>query len=181
MRWLNALLPVLTLILGYVGTLVTESRRDARARRLAKEERNDQLSAAHAGERRTFELETLNALMVATQRLARATGAAHHFDLMQAKERGVDTYPSTQLPEAVSKEAHEAGVEVRRLQALVLDKRTRELVDAFHSSTASLGMPPVTVAEANEQMIRILDAYEAAQEAVGARIRGIYEGPVTTS
>lgn len=48
---LNALLPVVTLVLGYFGTLVTEGRRDRRAARTAEHEREMAAQEQRAADR----------------------------------------------------------------------------------------------------------------------------------
>ena len=54
---------------------------------------------------------------------------------------------------------------------------TRDLVGASHMTGANAGIRQVTVAEGEHQMMRLADAYEATQMAVGAQFRAIHMAP----
>ena len=181
MNWWNAVLPVLTLVLGYVGTLVTEAAQGNRARRIAKEEREDALSVTHAAERRAFELQTLMDLRAALADLARAAGKAHHFDLMKARETGTATMPTTLLPSEVDAVLFEANSRVQSLVGLVMDKAARDKVDEFTSAVARLGTRQRSVADAERELLAAVELVDRAQRLLAERIRAIYEGPVTSS
>jgi hypothetical protein len=88
MTWWNAVLPVVTLILGYVGTLWTEERRDARALERARTERQESVATAKGDRRESFELETLARAHTAISDFGRAVGRLHHVDSMIAKTSG---------------------------------------------------------------------------------------------
>lgn len=125
MTWWNAVLPVVTLVLGYVLTLWSESRRDTRAAREAAANRREEKRSHLVAERRVFELDTLQASAHAISRLARAASRAHHFDLSAAKASDTDRYINFQLPDGVSDELFEANRGLARLEARVLDERVR--------------------------------------------------------
>ena len=96
MTWWNAILPGVMLILGYVGTLWTEERRDIRSLARAKSERAELAKAAQRDRRESFELETLTRAHAALGDFARAVGRAHHVDSMIAKTSGGTDHTSYQ-------------------------------------------------------------------------------------
>lgn len=178
----NAVLPVVTLILGYLGTVWTESRKDERAREIAKEVREDEASAKHSAERRAFELDTLTQTTEAIADLARAAGREHHFDLMQARATDSAVMPTTQMPADIDQALFDGARRLARLRGLLLDEDARTIVGDFASAVAAHGLAPVPLAEAEQQLVRVMNAADAAQNIVAARIRAIYAGgPVTTS
>lgn len=181
MEWWNAVLPVLTLVLGYVGTLVTEAAQGNRARRIAKEERDDALSVTHMAERRAFELQTLSDLKAALADLGRAAGKAHHFDFTRARETGSATMPTTQLPEEINAELFEANRRVQSLVGLVMDRAARDKVGEFTSAIVCLGTMQRPVAEAEHGLLAAVELVDEAQQLLAERIRAIYQGPVASS
>lgn len=176
MKWWNAVLPVLTLVLGYVGTLVTEAAQGNRARRIAKEERDDALSITHMTERRAFELQTLTDLKAALVDLGRAAGRAHHFDVMKARETRSEAMPTTQLPADINTELFEANGRVQSFVGLVMDKAARDKVGEFASAVARLGTRERAVAEAERELLAAVELVDEAQRLLAERIRAIYEG-----
>lgn len=179
MNWWNAVLPVVTLVLGSILTFWAESRRDKRAADRADAQRGAAQRARLTEERRAFELETLQAGGEAIARLARASGRAHHFDLMSAKEAGSNRYVNFQLPPDVNDELFEANRDLARLEARILDAPTRAAIGRFRSDVAKLGMPDDrSVAEAERLMLGLASSADEAQTLVSARLRGIYEGSI---
>ncbi|WP_432950849.1 hypothetical protein ACQPXM_20215 [Kribbella sp. CA-253562] len=181
MSWWNAILPVLTLVLGYVGTLVTEAAQGNRARRIAKEERQDALSITRNLERRTFELQTLIELKAALADLARAAGRAHHFDFMKARETGAATMPTTLLPSEIDAALFETNSRVQSLVGLVMDNAARDKVDEFTSAVARLGSRERPVSVAESELLAAVVLVDEAQRLLAERIRAIYEEPATSS
>jgi hypothetical protein len=182
MNWWNAVLPVLTLVLGYVGTLVTEAVQGSRVRRIAKEERENALSVTRATERRAFELQTLMDLKVALADLARAAGKAHHFDFMKAREAGTATMPTTTLlPPEIDAALFEANSRVQSLAGLAMDKAARDKVDEFTSAVARLGTMQRPMAEAQRELLAAVELVDQAQRLLAERIRAIYERPGPSS
>jgi len=181
MKWWNAILPVVTLVLGYVGTLVTEAAQGNRARRIAKEERDDALSATHAAERRAFELQTLTDLKSALADLGRAAGKAHHFDYMAAKEAGSATMPTTLLPPEINAELFETNRRVQSLVGVVMDEEARGKIDQFASAVARLGTRKRSVDDAERELHSAVELVDDAQRLLAERIRAIYEGSVAGS
>src|ERR687898_3177330 len=88
MNWWNAILPVVTLILGYLGTLWTEERRDARALARAQSERAALASAARADRRENFELDTLTRARIALSDLGRLVSNTPHVVSVAANIHG---------------------------------------------------------------------------------------------
>lgn len=181
MQWWNAVLPILTLVLGYVGTLVTEAAQGSRTRRIAKEERDDALSVTHMAERRAFELQTLIDLKAALADLGRAAGKAHHFDVMTARDTGSANMPATRLPEEIDTELFEANRRVQSLVGLVMDRAARDKVGESTSAIARLGTMQRPVAEADRELLARIELVDEAQQLLAERIRAIYEGPVVSS
>jgi hypothetical protein len=89
--WLPMVLPVVTLILGFAISAVTDwikYPRDSERERAARlETRRDQLSE----QRRSFQRQTLLDLQEAIQDLARATGAAHVQDNIPRDRKMAET------------------------------------------------------------------------------------------
>lgn len=180
MKWWNAVLPVVTLVLGYLLTLWAESRRDSRASREAAAVRDAEHRIQLISERRAFELETLQDCAVAIGRLARAAGRAHHFDVTAAKDAGLDRYVNFQLPTDINDELFEANRNLARLEARVLDAPAREAIGKFRSDVAQLGLPDEkNLAMAERLLTGLAHSADAAQELVSTRLRGIYDGSIS--
>lgn len=179
MKWWNAVLPVITLLLGYFGTFIVDSRRTAAERQAAEATRIAVRNDARSDARRAFELETLLALQDAMGAMVRAAGRAHHFDVMTAREVGSKRLVNSLLPEDVNAEIFAANREVSRLVGRVLDERIRDVVESLRGAVATQSAAiDISVAEGNAQMLVIADLVDEAQTLVSARIRGIYDGSV---
>ena len=179
-KWWNAVLPVLTLVLGYVGTVLVESRRARVEREAAGATRLAVREDARSDARRAFELETLIALQEAMSTMVRASGKAHHFDVMSAREAQSDRLVNFQLPDSVSDEIFAANREVGKLVGRVLDQPVREAVEDLREAVITQNVRlDVTLAEGDQQMLVIANSVDAAQKLVAARVRGIYDGSVT--
>ncbi|GAA1501983.1 hypothetical protein GCM10009740_38460 [Terrabacter terrae] len=179
MNWWNAVLPVVTLVLGSILAFWAESTRDSRAAKRADAERAAAQRARLLEERRTFELETLQASGDAIARLARASGRAHHFDVMSAKQAGTDRYVNFQLPPDISDELFEANRELARLEARNLEESTRTAISKLRSDVARLGVAAdISVTEAERLFRGLGSSADEAQNLVSARLRGIYEGSI---
>jgi hypothetical protein len=180
MNWWNAILPVVTLILGYFGTLWTEERRDARALSRAQSERAELAVLARADRRETFELETLARAHAALGDFGRAVGRVDHLDSMSAKETG--EYGSAPLPDDASETLRAANRALSDAKGLILDDELREAVAVAQTkgnlTSAMRGADPIAV-----EAVRIegVTALVTAGDLISARIREIYKGSVTTS
>lgn len=170
----NSVLPVITLVLGYVGTIVTEGRRDRRALAAEDRRRLDERRHEQASRRDTFELETLKQANDALRAFVRAVGRAHHVDTMTAKVTGA--YAATQLGEPASDRLFEATVALNGVCGLILDDGIRDKVREALDLGSSLSLNLCgDVDEAEQHFRRAVAAAEAAFDAMNGRIRDLYE------
>jgi hypothetical protein len=125
---------VVTLILGFAISSVSDwlkNRRESERERDARREaRHDQLS----DQRRNFQRETLLALQEAVQDLARATGAAHHQDEMAFRTTG--HWQRQLLGEGLNDQTHLANRRVMLLIVRVRDESLRDVVTNFRQLTS---------------------------------------------
>jgi hypothetical protein len=174
MNWWNAILPVVTLILGYFGTLWTEERRDARALSRARSERAELAGIARADRRESFELETLARAHAALGDFGRAVGRVDHLDSMSAKTTG--EYGSAQLPAEADEALRAANRALSDAKGLILDDELREAVAVAQTkgnlTSAMRGADPIAVEAARAEGITAL---VAALERISERIREIYK------
>ncbi|WP_328441743.1 hypothetical protein OHA71_42760 [Streptomyces sp. NBC_00444] len=95
--WFNSLWPVATFILGlastYLLSFITEKRQIARESSTRQAERDKVLTER----REKFELDHLERLNEALQKLGRAVGSVHFLDTMTSRDSG--QYAGTLLPE----------------------------------------------------------------------------------
>ena len=177
--WWTSVLPVVTLILGYFGTLLVDSRRTSAERRASEETRRAIRDDSRSDARRSFEIETLLALQEALSTMVRALGKAHHFDIMSARDVQGDRYINFQLPGGISDEIFVANRDVARLEGRVLDERIRKAVEVLRAEAAIHGVrPDVTVSEGERGMLRIAELVDDAQRLISTRVRGIYDGSI---
>ena len=100
---------------------------------------------------------------------------------MKARETGVATMPTTQLPSEIDAALFETNSRVQSLMGLVMDKAARDKVDEFTSAVARLGTRQRPVAEAERELVAAVELVDEAQRLLAERIRDIYEGPVSSS
>jgi hypothetical protein len=171
--WFNSLWPVATFILGLASTyflsFLTEKRQIAREAQARQAERDRVLTER----RETFELEHLERLNEALQKLGRAVGRVHFVDTMTGRDSG--QYAGTLLPEEDSNALLDANRDVYMLRNLVLDGALRAHIE---HACALLNLPsglhrsdPEAADDAFHQAILALDD---AQSAIAQRIRQIY-------
>ncbi len=179
MTVLNAILPVITLALGYVGTLITESKRDTRARDRAAAEAQQANSARRAERRDSYELWILDRADAQLADFARVCGRMHFVDSQEAKTSG--RYMGTTLPEGLSDAFFVANQRIRRTISRVPDDdiRTATLA-AVNSLSRPSQMVGGTVDQAEQAMQKALIDLQAAHEAIGARIRELVAAGATT-
>jgi hypothetical protein len=172
-------LPIVTLVLGYVGTLFTEGRRDARARRIAEESRLSDRADAQQQRQESFELEALTRALTTLQDFARAVSRAHIVDSMTARETGV--YAGTLLSEEDNDHLFRANVAFGAATSLVLDDDVRAALErAGEAGNAVSLMLRSTVPQAEQRFLDFLDRALEARSLAAERLRGIYKGTVTT-
>lgn len=132
--------PLATLIAAFGGYLLAgmnERRRDLRQAASERQIKVDERHAEREQQRHQFQFETLIALQVEVQRMARLTGRALHFDHMQAR-KGL----YTQLPDSWSEDMHANSVQVDLLRGRVLDPSLRAAVQDFAERSRYLSMTP---------------------------------------
>lgn len=138
---LNSLVtPLATLIAAFGGYFLAgmnDQRRDERQASDERELRVSERRAEREQQRHQFQLETLIALQVDVEKMARLTGRALHFDHMQARQ---GLY--TQLPESWSEEMYANSMQVGLLRGRVLDPGLRATVEAFAAKCTYLSMTP---------------------------------------
>ena len=178
MTW-NAVLPVITLILGYFGTLLTESKRDARAATRAQAERDASAAQKRHEWRETFELETLLRAHNSLSDLARAAMRQHLADWREARVTG--QYGTALVDDELSQALLTANRAVHDVLGLILDDDIRASVQRAHEAMNLPATHRGTATDAENLVCLGVAQLRLAQEAVGERIRAIYKGSVTTS
>jgi hypothetical protein len=175
---LAALLPVLSLSFGVVGTLVVERLRDGRLERRESEARRQQRAEAQADRRDGFELENLRALMAAIDELLRASFRHHFLDRQAALATGTeygsrrtDTIPGA--PE-LGERLRVANVVIQTHIALVMDDVLREDLGAAVDLLNSVAYQIRAVHDADAAHDFAAAAVNEAQMRVAERIREIY-------
>ncbi|MDX2708091.1 hypothetical protein PV350_35390 [Streptomyces sp. PA03-6a] len=171
--WFTAVWPVATFAIGHASTyftgFITEKRQLAREAKARQAERDKLLT----DRRETFELDHLERLNEALQKLGRAVGRAHHVDMMTSRETG--HYAGTQLPTEDSEAFSTANRDVHMLRNLVLDDELRQRVARAHEllniPSGMHRVPPESGERAFESAILALDKVQAD---IAARIREIY-------
>ena len=127
----------MTLVLGYVFSLITEAARDRRQSRRESQAREDERAAMRAAaqeaeerRRREFQRETLLELQEVLHDLGRAYGAEHHVDIMHGRETG-SWHPKPMLSEEINKQGLEASQRSNILLARIDDVALRQYVQAM--------------------------------------------------
>lgn len=173
MVWWNALLPVMTLLLGAWLTEVAASRREANSWLRSRKDRLDQRRAVLQDRRDDFELDVLVRCHTALSDVARSASRVHHLDVMQSRNSG--RYASHLLPEDASNALMLASRSLRDVVGLILDDELRERVVAAHSRMLIPSGQINSRAEEAEALFQAAaEELLAAQDAVSSRIRSIY-------
>jgi hypothetical protein len=171
--WFNSVWPVATFFLGaasaYLRDFLTEKRQIAREANARQAERDKVLTER----RETFELDHLERLNEALQKLGRAVGRVHFLDTTTSRDSG--QYAGTLLPEEDSSALLDANREVFMLRSLVLDDalraHTEHAQDLLNVPSSLHRSDPEAAETAFHQAILALDD---AQSAIAQRIRQIY-------
>jgi hypothetical protein len=173
-----ALLPVGSLFVGIVGTLVVERLRDSRLERRETAARRLQREATLQERRDNFELENLTALMLSTDDLLRASFRHHFLDRSAANATNskYGAYRTDNLPEGpeIGEAFRAANASVQSRLALVLDETLR---DDFGVALIALNAIPLevrTIEAADTAHSRAAAAVYEVQMKVAERIREIY-------
>jgi hypothetical protein len=156
--------PVVTLIIGSLGTLLLDERRDRRALDRAEAERIAAREETIAERREAFELT--------------------HLLEVHATLRGVRHSVHTVFAhvDPTNHPFYGAVAEAHRLNGLVLDDRVRGQVEVAIQIAAKLAKaaPSPEPMKALEDLSPILNSLDDAADALSERIRIIYKGSVTS-
>lgn len=175
-------LPIVTLVGGYIGSLLTEAFRDKRARdreaaraRDEREQAREQREAEREREvverREQFQRETLLALQPAFLRAGRAWGASHHHDEMAVRQGA--SWGATLLPEELDRDVFQAFSELVVMEARVHNADLREKLGRFRSLHARSVVTRDAV-EAQSLFQEALDLYEQVAARIGELLRALY-------
>jgi uncharacterized membrane protein len=123
--------PVLTLLLGFAASWISEWFRDDRTSKREREAREAARQAQLFERRANFQRETLLNLQDAVAKLARTTGRMHHLDSMNHRSTG--KWGGFLFPENLDDDAHQANVAVMLLTSRVRDEYIREVAETFRA------------------------------------------------
>ncbi len=158
--------------LGYVASAVQQwlsddrlERREMRTRRaLRDEERQDR--------RETFQRETLLALQDATRRVARATGAIHHLDVVHHRT-SEEPFARQQTGDEWNQKHNEAMSDLQMLKVRVMDENLRHLIDDLVNSISGVLFAP-SENEASAALQEGIAISTAVHERIGQLLREVY-------
>jgi hypothetical protein len=163
-------LPLATLILGYVGSLVTEWVRDSRA--ATREARaQDQARTHDRVERRNeFQRQTLLSMQEAVFDLVRSVGALHTEDLVTHQRTG-------KWNELGSDEWNEKNMVANRMNAMlsarVLDDNLREQIERLRTAATRVLLAR-SKQESEKEMDNMVALFEHVNGRVGEILRSLY-------
>jgi hypothetical protein len=171
--WFNSVWPVVTFSLGLASTYLTSFLTEKRQLTREAKARQAERAKAVTDRRETFELDHLERLNEALQKLGRATGRAHFVDMRTARQTG--HYAGTQLPDEDSDAFAQANRDVHMLRNLVLDDDLRSQVERVHEalnvpSQMHRAEPELAERRFSEAIVML----DEAQAAIASRIREIY-------
>lgn len=172
------LFPIATLILGYVGSLLTEAWRERRVREREREARRAERQ--HEVDRRRIEFQrtTLMDLQVAAQRVGRVAGAIKSQDATmyhRARAAGSPiTYGTQQLTDGWGGERGlDPLTDFARLTTRLEDAETRALADRFRDRVSAV-MTARAPVDAEDAMSLALTVFTELQERLGSLLRTDY-------
>lgn len=166
-------LPLLTLVLGYVGSLITESQRDKRTRQREQQAREESSRIEAEQQQRAFQRQTLMELQEALQGVARGAGKRHHLDTLALRATG--TWRGGRLRDNETAAEFADGTRVLLLKSRVDDDETRWLVTEFTRMTSEHAIRPYTSeAEADSKLLEAVEVLGRIHERIGHLIRTVY-------
>jgi hypothetical protein len=168
---------VLGPLIGLGTALVTDRARDERLERREALDRRLTRDAARADAREDFERESLMELFDALDVFGRLANRIHFFEI--TREPRNEPYGTSSLPDDLDEEFREATQRARRWALLVLDSDLRESVlasmgDVSTHFVSCRGLPRL---EAHDRLSLHLSGFQASQEQVASRIRGLQARP----
>ena len=164
----SVFLTIVTLLIGYATKSVTDLVEHKRTTNREREARQDARRAQLLERRTTFQRETLLKLQEATLRLARATGAIHHQDVMAHRTTG--QWQRQQFPEDLNENYRVAQVETTILTVRVRDDVIRELMDQLKQFSTQVTMSD-TPENSERAMRNLAETLELSNQRIGEVLR----------
>ena len=163
-------LPLATLVLGYVGSLITESRRDIRAARREREVREQDRAQAISDRRSTFQRQTLLGLQQALYDLIGIASESYSddYDAFQKTGNWVGTHHDETLRKAFKMQAR-----IITLQVRADDEQLRKLVEEYREAVSDV-IDANSEKEAEVKRTVSTDKLRAANDRLGELLRAIY-------
>lgn len=165
-------LPLVTLVVGYAGSLVTESFRDKRAARREAQARQADRQQKRADRQADFQRETLLALQESLGRYVRGAAQVHHETATASRAAGRWTrvLPAEDVNDALFR----AGIDMNTYVVRTLDDQLRETVYALRERVGRLLITAASEAEADQLMDEATDLFTQANERIGELLRTVY-------
>jgi hypothetical protein len=158
----SALAVVVGAVLGFLGSVITEDRRNrsaAQRERAAREELRQQ-------QRDDLQRQNLLDLQGAVSKMVRAVGKAYVFDTSNYKKHQKFFLLGAELDQ----EAFESRVALSHLHARVRDDELRRLLDEMSTISAKMSIP-TTIEKLEADMALFHKTIEAVDERMGAVLR----------
>jgi hypothetical protein len=130
------ILPIATLVMGFVIAVITDSIRDKRALAREREARRDQRRDSLLLRRADFQRHALLELQESAAQLARMTAASSHEDVMAFRK--TKEWKKQLLSEALNEGLQKAQTKTSLLQVRVRDEQVRALSENLKSCCASI-------------------------------------------
>jgi hypothetical protein len=163
--------PIATLLLGYVGSLITEAFRDRRQRDREEAARREERRRVRDEGAAEFQRETLLRLQEALHDVGRAVSRSVHEDKMTYRKTGKW---GRVLP---SEETGQAGMEAYRLTHIlrvrVFDDELRDLVSEY-TETSTRAELAHSEQEADLNWDASFQAFQKANDRIGVLLRDLY-------
>lgn len=173
---INVWLPLVTLVGGYVGSLVTEALRERRIERRERIAREAEARVRRESREADFQRETLLRTQDALFRLNKATWDLLYEILAIAAARASERSDGLTI-EGTARELNEewraTQAELTILQVRIADGRLREAVATLRSH-CSRAVSTAMRAEAFEELRHADEAFEAANDRLGLLLREFY-------
>jgi hypothetical protein len=162
--------PVVTLVVGFATKWISDLFQNRWAAQRERDNRLDQRRDAARHRRVGFQRETLLALQDGVAKLVRATGKAHHQDVMAYRSSG--KWKKAFLGGEVSEEFLKAQVATSTLRVRVLDEQVRELCKTVLDRCVSILFAP-DERTALDEMMSMIKALSALNERIGDVLRNL--------
>jgi hypothetical protein len=162
----------ISVIAGGVLTMLAAWLGDRRLTERDREHRREERQERRINQRNDFQRETLLALQVASQNLARNVGASLHQDIIAHRNTG--KWQRQQLPDNLSDDNLKMTTETMLLASRVHDEDVRALADQLRTQTVSV-IHSESESEAERCMATAVETQSALIERIGKLIRELDE------